>query len=215
MDHHRLCLAWPPISVWPPIPFITLSHWISIDDKSEIWVWHQFYHTIEPSIVKKNWNVPLGTTNHQLIMNPYHRPDGVSHWHHSLICMRPIRSLLKVTTTRCREPGQGEGYSHVKAITSSTILCSSWTSTKTYKLSTKTTALSLTYRRQKATRGLRPVWSPLYFLMALSAYERHTPCSLSSRDRLLMTCYKWTLYPSTLTVENYLIGHSSDTGQHF
>ena len=26
LDHHRLCLAWPPISVWPPIPFITLRN---------------------------------------------------------------------------------------------------------------------------------------------------------------------------------------------
>ena len=44
---------------------------------------------------------------------------------HSLLCMRPVISLLlNITATHCREMDQGEGHSDVKAIISYIIPCS-------------------------------------------------------------------------------------------
>ena len=47
---------------------------------------------------------------------------GVMLTPHSLISMRPVRSLLKVMATNCREPDQGESHSYVKTIAAYTIL---------------------------------------------------------------------------------------------
>ena len=50
--------------------------------------------------------------------------SGVTLTPHSLVCMGPIRSLLKVMAAHHRKPYQGEGHLHVEAIASYITPCS-------------------------------------------------------------------------------------------